>query len=217
MFWPWQPVTYGFLHGDPTHLLFNMLGLWMFGSELERVWGQKRYIQFLLASFLSSAAVQLVWSAFIGSRAPTVGISFGLYGLIRKLVAVDAVSGLGVEGVYLFLPALALLLWSETHGAGGFGGGYGIAADALLIFAGVLTALPLIGFAYAVRRAPLSVVGLMQYIAPTIQFLLGVLFFGEAFDRDRAAGFVFIWIALAIFAGEGLWRARRQAAIAAAA
>ena len=76
-------------------------------------------------------------------------------------------------------------------------------------------ALPLIGFAYAVRRVPLSVVGLMQYIAPTLQFLLGVLFFGEAFDESRAVGFAFIWIALAVFASDGLWRARRQAVLAA--
>ncbi|RDY68669.1 EamA family transporter RarD [Lysobacter soli] len=167
------------------------------------------------------AATGVAWLTWQYGQPPWIALglalSFGLYGLIRKLVAVDAVSGLAVEGVYLFLPALALLLWSETHGGGGFGGGYGLAADALLIFAGVLTALPLIGFAYAVRRAPLSVVGLMQYIAPTIQFLLGVLFFNEAFDRDRATGFVFIWIALAIFAGEGLWRARRQPAVPATA
>jgi chloramphenicol-sensitive protein RarD len=167
------------------------------------------------------AATGVAWLTWQYGQPPWIALglalSFGLYGLIRKLVAVDAVSGLGVESVYLFLPALALLLWSETHGGGGFAGGYGLGIDMLLIFAGALTALPLIGFAYAVRRVPLSVVGLMQYIAPTIQFLLGVLFFNEAFDRDRATGFVFIWIALAIFAGEGLLRARRQSALAAAA
>ena len=140
-----------------------------------------------------------------------------MYGLIRKLVAVDAVSGLGVESVYLFLPALVVLLWGEAHGSGGFlpAQGWGWGVDALLVIAGALTALPLIGFAYAVRRVPLSVVGLMQYIAPTLQFLLGVLFFGEAFDESRAVGFVFIWIALAVFASDGLWRARRQAVLAA--
>jgi chloramphenicol-sensitive protein RarD len=84
----------------------------------------------------------------------------------------------------------------------------------LLVVSGALTALPLIGFAYAVRRVPLSVVGLMQYIAPTLQFLLGVLVFHEAFDRDRAIGFGFIWVALAIYASDGLWRSRRQAALA---
>ncbi|MGA0610013.1 rhomboid family intramembrane serine protease [Caldimonas sp. KR1-144] len=82
MFWPWQPVTYAFLHADPTHLLFNMLGLWMFGAELERVWGYRRFMQFMAASILSAALVNLMWSAMFGSNAPTVGISGGVYGLL---------------------------------------------------------------------------------------------------------------------------------------
>jgi chloramphenicol-sensitive protein RarD len=162
------------------------------------------------------AATGVAWLTWQYGQPPWIAIglalSFALYGLIRKLVAVDAVSGLGVESVYLFLPALVVLLWSETHGSGHFASGWGLGVDALLIFGGALTALPLIGFAFAVRRVPLSVVGLMQYIAPTIQFLLGVLFFGEAFNRDRATGFVFIWVALAIFAIDGLMRARRMSA-----
>lgn len=164
------------------------------------------------------AATGVAWLTWQYGQPPWIAIglalSFALYGLIRKLVAVDAVSGLGVESVYLFLPALVVLLWSETHGSGHFAGGWGLGVDALLIFGGALTALPLIGFAFAVRRVPLSVVGLMQYIAPTIQFLLGVLFFGEAFNRDRATGFIFIWVALAVFAIDGLMRARRSAALA---
>lgn len=144
-----------------------------------------------------------------------LALSFALYGLIRKLAAVDSVAGLGVESVYLFLPALAVLLWGEAHGSGGFVGGWGLGLDALLVVGGALTALPLIGFAYAVRRVPLSAVGLLQYIAPTIQFLIGVLVFGEAFDRNRAVGFVFIWIALVLFAADGLWRNQRRVAFAA--
>jgi membrane associated rhomboid family serine protease len=82
LFWPWQVVTYGLLHGDVLHLFFNMLGLWMFGSEIERLWGPKRYIQFLLASVLSAALVQLAWTAMIGSPVPTVGASGALFGLL---------------------------------------------------------------------------------------------------------------------------------------
>jgi membrane associated rhomboid family serine protease len=82
LFMPWQVLTYAFLHGDPLHLFFNMLGLWMFGSELERLWGPRRYLQFLLASVLSAAAVQVGWTWLIGSRAYTVGASGGLYGLL---------------------------------------------------------------------------------------------------------------------------------------
>lgn len=81
-FQPWQLVTYAFLHGGAFHLLFNMLGLWMFGSELERLWGPRRYMQFLAASALSAAVVQLGWTALIGSNAPTVGASGALYGLL---------------------------------------------------------------------------------------------------------------------------------------
>jgi membrane associated rhomboid family serine protease len=81
-FLPWQPVTYAFLHGGIGHLFFNMLGLWMFGSELERIWGPKRFVQFYVAGILSAALVQLVWSASMGLRVPTVGASGGLFALL---------------------------------------------------------------------------------------------------------------------------------------
>jgi membrane associated rhomboid family serine protease len=80
-FMPWQMVSYGFLHGDPVHLFFNMLGLWMFGSELERVWGPRRYAQLLLASVLAAAAVQLLIGS-MGVVRPTVGASGALFGLL---------------------------------------------------------------------------------------------------------------------------------------
>jgi len=165
---------------------------------------------------LASAGV--LWLTLQYGHPPWIAIglalSFALYGLIRKIAAVDSIAGLGVESVYLFLPALAMLLWGEAHGSGGFVGAWGLGLDALLVLGGALTALPLIGFAYAVRRVPLSSVGLLQYIAPTLQFLIGVLVLGETFDRSRAVGFVFIWIALALFAGECLWRTQRRAALA---
>ena len=81
-FFPWQVLSYSFLHGSFEHLFFNMLGLWMFGSELEQVWGQKRYVQFYTASVLAAALTQLVVSAVLGSIAPTSGASGGLFGLL---------------------------------------------------------------------------------------------------------------------------------------
>jgi membrane associated rhomboid family serine protease len=81
-FMPWQVVSYGFLHGDTLHLFFNMLGLWMFGSELEQLWGQRRYAQYLLASVLAAAVAQLLITLFTGSLAPTVGASGALFGLL---------------------------------------------------------------------------------------------------------------------------------------
>ena len=81
-FMPWQPVTYAFLHGGVMHLFFNMLGLWMFGAELERLWGGRRYWHFLLAGVLAAALAQLIITALIGSRVPTVGASGGLFALL---------------------------------------------------------------------------------------------------------------------------------------
>jgi membrane associated rhomboid family serine protease len=82
LFFPWQMITYGFLHGSVMHLAFNMFGLWMFGSELERLWGSTRYWQFLLASLLTAAATQLLITWLTGSNVPTVGASGALYGLL---------------------------------------------------------------------------------------------------------------------------------------
>ncbi|WP_374380350.1 EamA family transporter RarD [Thermomonas sp.] len=159
------------------------------------------------------AATGVLWLAVRYGQVPWIALalaaSFGLYGVVRKLAHVDAVAGLGVESAYLFLPAIAVLAWTEAHGGGGFGAGYGAAASALLVLGGIVTALPLVGFAYAVRRIPLATVGLLQYIAPTLQFLIGVLVFREPFDRERLVGFACIWLALAIFAADGLLRARR--------
>ena len=158
------------------------------------------------------AGAGVLWLTFEYGRLPWIALalaaSFALYGLIRKLAAVDSVSGLGVEGAYLFLPAVAMLAWQGRHGDSGFG--QGAWTSGLLVLSGIVTALPLVGFAYAVRRVSLTSIGLMQYIAPTLQFLLGVFVFHEAFDRVRLVGFMLIWIALAVFAGEGMLRLTRS-------
>jgi chloramphenicol-sensitive protein RarD len=142
--------------------------------------------------------------------AVALAVSFGLYGVLRKLAQVDSVAGLGVESAYLFLPVLGWLLWSESHGSGGFAAGYGSTASWLLVLSGLVTALPLVGFAYAVRRISLTSVGILQYIAPTLQFLIGVFVLGEAFDRTRLIGFACIWLALLVFVMDGLRNSRRQ-------
>ncbi len=167
------------------------------------------------------AAMGVLWLTFNYGSFPWIALSlaasFGLYGFIRKLAVVDSIPGLAIESLYLFVPALAALLWLESQGSGGFISSWGWQVDALLVFGGALTALPLIGFAYAVRRIPYSVVGFMQYLAPTLQLLIGVLVFNEVFDRARAIGFVFIWIGLTIFAVDGVWRARRKPVVMPAA
>lgn len=159
---------------------------------------------------VACAALGVAWLTVDAGTLPWIALglagSFGLYGLLRKLVQVDAVAGLGVESLYLFLPALGFVLWGEAGHGGGFVGGWGWRNDLLLVFGGVVTAVPLIGFAYGVRRIPLSLVGLLQYIAPSLQLLLGVWFFREPFDAGKAIGFAAIWIGLLLFAGESLWR-----------
>lgn len=165
------------------------------------------------------AALGVAWLTWQAGRPPWIALglaaSFGVYGLLRKQVAVEAMAGLGAESVFLFLPALAFLTWCEAGHGGGFlhgtaNGGWGAGADLLLVLGGAVTAVPLIGFSFGVRRIPLSLVGLFQYIAPTLQFLIGVGLFHEAFDAVHALGFAAIWAGLLLFAGEGLWRARRR-------
>lgn len=161
-----------------------------------------------LAVALAGAGV--AWLTFDAGTPPWIALglaaSFGLYGLLRKIVAVDPVAGLGVESVYLFLPAMAFVAWAENGHGGGFVHGWGLRDDLLLVLGGVVTALPLIGFAYGVKRIPLSLVGILQYIAPSLQLLLGVWFFHEPFDAARAAGFAVIWAGLLLFVGDGLRR-----------
>ncbi|RBD04603.1 EamA family transporter RarD, partial [Xanthomonas oryzae pv. oryzae] len=95
---------------------------------------------------------------------------------------------------------------------GAFLSGWSLRTDAMLIFGGVVTALPLIGFAYGVRRIPLSLVGILQYIAPSLQLLLGVWFFHEPFDQGRAMGFAAIWVGLLLFVGDSVLRSRQPVA-----
>lgn len=165
------------------------------------------------------AAAGVLWLSLVYGQPPWIALalagSFGVYGLIRKLVAVESIPGLAIESLILFPLALGWLLWTEWQGVGVFAhGDHG--SDTLLIVGGALTALPLIGFAYGARRIPYSMVGLLQYIGPTLQLLCGVLILGESFDRMQAVGFGCIWAALAIYAADG-WRRSQKAATTAAA
>ncbi len=168
-------------------------------------------VQWVAVAF---AAAGVAWLTVAAGAPPWIALglafSFGLYGLLRKIVSVDAVAGLGVESLYLFLPALAFAAWGEHGHGGGFLGDWGLRNDLLLVFGGVVTALPLIGFAYGVRRIPLSLVGILQYIAPSLQLLLGVWFFHEPFDQARALGFAAIWTGLLLFVGHSVWQSRAR-------
>ena len=157
------------------------------------------------------AGLGVLYLAIVAGRPPWIALSlaasFGMYGLIRKVVAVEAVPGLATETLLLAPFAAAFLVWSQVSGSGALGHS-SAQVGALLVGSGLATALPLALFAYGARLIPLSTVGLVQYIGPTLQFLIGVLVFHEPFTRSRAVGFVLIWAALAIYATDSLWRSR---------
>lgn len=163
---------------------------------------------------VASAALGVLWLGLVHGRPPWIALalagSFGVYGLIRKLVAVDSVPGLAIESLILFPLALIWLIGAQWQGVGAFASG-DFRVDALLVFGGALTALPLIGFAYGARRIPYTLTGLLQYLSPTLQLLCGVLILGESFDLQQAIGFGCIWAALALYAVDGWRRAQLSA------
>ena len=133
-----------------------------------------------------------------------LAVSFGTYGLVKKTARLDSLRGLTLETGILFLPALAFLFVQYLQGGIAFLH-TGARTDVLLVSSGIVTVVPLLLFGASVRLIPLSMVGILQYIAPSIQFFLGVFLFGESFTRERLIGFAMVWAALVIFAGEGLW------------
>jgi chloramphenicol-sensitive protein RarD len=141
----------------------------------------------------------------------TLACSFGCYGLVKKHVGVDGTPSLAVETAVLTAPALAYLLWLGAQGEGTFTS-EGPGHIALLAGGGIATAVPLILFGAAAVRIPLATVGLLQYIAPVMQFLIGVLVYGEPMPASRLAGFALVWVALAIFATDAARRSRAPVA-----
>jgi len=138
-----------------------------------------------------------------------LAISFGTYGLIKKAAPLESMHGFSLETMVLFLPALGYLLYRETAGIGAFGH-QGAVTTLLLILAGPVTSIPLLMFGYAARRIPLSMLGFIQYIAPTLQFLLGVFVYFEPFPKARLVGFCIIWLALLVYSLEGVLFSRKQ-------
>ncbi len=182
-------------------LISVLLGVFFLGEQMRR--GQ------WLA--LGGAFIAVLVLTYDYGRPPWIALglapSFALYGLVKKRAAVGAVESLSFETGVLLLPALFYLVMLESQGLGSFGH-VPFSREALLVGAGVMTALPLVAFGAAANRVPLSTLGLLQYFAPTLQFLCGVFFFHEQMSSLRWVGFGLIWLSLLGFAAEGLWAQR---------
>jgi len=137
-----------------------------------------------------------------------LAFSFGMYGLIKKTAALESMHGFSLETLVLFLPALVYLFYRNATGVGAFIH-QGVLVTVLLILAGPVTSLPLLLFGYAARKIPLSMLGFIQYITPTMQFILGVFVYFEPFPKARLVGFCIIWLALLVYSLEGVWFNRK--------
>lgn len=183
-----------------------------------------RPAQWLAVAVAVAGVGWLTWDA---GEPPWIALAlaglFGVYGLVRKTAPLGALEGLTAETMLLAPVALAALLWLGSGlGPGGWTWGLGsVSLDAAtwgwLALSGPLTALPLLAFAAAARRLTLATLGVIQYLSPSMQFVLGLTVFGEAFDAGRAVGFALIWVALAIYSAEAVWSARRAGSAAGAA
>ena len=187
-------------------LLSVLLGV-LFLRERLRLW-QGLAIGFALVGvlFLTVAYGAFPWIAL------TLAGTFGIYGLLRKTASLGSLEGLALETTLLSVPTLAYLVLLGLDGSGAFVQA-GLGTSVLLVGAGVITAFPLLLFGYAARNVTLATVGILQYIAPTLQFLLGVLVYAEPFSQTRLVGFAAIWVALAIYSAEGLIVERKRRAV----
>ncbi len=190
-------------------LVSVLLGLVVLRERLRRA-------QWLAVALAAAGVVQfaaqaggLPWISIV------LALTFGSYGLLRKLARVDALPGSTIETLLMAPLACGYLAVLGASGRGALGHA-DAGTHALLAGTGVITAVPLLWFALAARRLPLSTVGFLQYFAPTGQFLLAVLVYGEPFSPAALRSFLFIWAALAVFSGDAWRRARFRPAVAAA-
>jgi chloramphenicol-sensitive protein RarD len=157
--------------------------------------------------YLTLAYGHLPWIAL------TLASTFGIYGLVKKIGPLGSLYGLTLETGILLVPALFYLVYSDGIGQGAFLHTDTV-TDVLLVGTGLVTAIPLLMFASAAPRIPLSLLGILQYIAPTLQFLLGVLVYREPFTHSQFIGFGSVWAGLIIFGADGFLANRSQATLA---
>jgi len=157
------------------------------------------------------AALGVAYLTYVYGRPPYIALSlafsFGLYGLVKKISPLGSLYGLTIETGILFIPALGYLLFVESAHIAAFSH-TGLPSDLLMVGAGLVTTIPLLMFASAVRSIPLWVVGLLQYITPTLQFLIGIFIYKEPFSHNQLIGFGIVWAALIVFLTENYLASR---------
>ena len=175
-----------------TPLLNVVAGLIFFGEKLDRLKLTAIGFAALGVAYYISSISEFPWVAF------GVGFSFASYGLLRKKMATHAIPGLLIETLMLLPFTLAALIWLNINGQAMFGS-LNLSTDLWLILGGPVTVIPLAFFTSGTRLLPMTTVGILFYVTPTLQFLSGVVILGESFNQDKLIGFAAIWIGLAIF------------------
>lgn len=158
------------------------------------------------------AAVGVIYLTVSYGQLPWIALAlagtFAIYGLVKKTAPLGAVYGMSLETGFLFLPALGWLLYSGAGGNGAFAVS-DLRGDLMLLGSGIVTAVPLLLFSSAAQKIPLSMIGILQYLAPTMQLLIGILIYGESFPQQKLIGYGLVWVALFIYWLEG-WLTRRN-------
>ncbi len=209
----WLVYVWGVNHGHVIEcslgyflvpLLNVALGRWVLGEQL-------RMAQIIaIGCAAGGVAIQVIQVGRLPWIALALAVTFGFYGLLRKRSTLGPLTGLVVETTLLAPFAGALLLWRHHTGEGALGH-TSTTLQLLVLSTGVVTAIPLLLFAYGARRIRLTTLGLLQYIAPTVQFTLGVAVFNESLSRERALAFIFIWAGLLLYTLDNVIAQRRIA------
>ncbi len=187
-------------------LLNVVLGVLIFKERLSKIQWTAVLLAFISVAYLTVNYGRVPWIALM------LAALFGLYGLLRKVGKLDSMDGLFVEMLFLFLPAMLYVIYLEKSGQAVFAH-TAFSGNALLILSGAVTMLPLLFFTYAAKRVKLATLGLLQYLAPTLQFLIGIFVYNEVFTLREFIGFSFLWAALALYSYDLLRKnAARKAA-----
>lgn len=192
-------ASLGYFINPLINVLFGMI---FFREKMRPVQWLALFLAFLGVLYLTIYYGKFPWIALV------LAVCFAIYGLLHKKNSLGALDGLCLETGILFLPAAAILVGLAYTGGGSLGR-IDLSGNLLLVGTGFVTTVPLLLFGYAAHKIPLSTLGLMQYLAPSINLLLGVFVYGEEFPQARIIGFMLIWTALAIFMAENLLRRYR--------